>query len=259
MKNNRLLNIVLSVCLIIGVIFAVQYVIGEFFFTSDDEVISTDSETFIDDEITSLSVDLLTADFVIKTGDKASVSTDSGFIKYSLRKGKLDIDEKTHSIKNSGGTVVLTLSENCHLTKCKINTGKGNISADILSSSDCRIDYGAGNVEIGVLFVDTTLKINGGAGKITVSDGKINNSHIDVGVGNLNVRTAATGRMRVECGIGKTDISLLGGEDLYSFKIDKGIGEVVIGDESVGDGSFGFGGNLIDIDGGVGNINVSFE
>ena len=259
MKNNRLLSIVLSVCLIIGLIFAVQYVIGEIFSTSENDIVITESETFIDDEITQLSVDLLSADIVIKTGDRASVSTENGFIRYSLRKGKLDIYEKPHSIKNSGGKVVLTLPESFHLDKCKINTGKGNISADILSSSDCRIDYGAGNVEIGILLADTSLRIDGGAGKITVSDGKINNSHIDVGVGTLNFRAEATGKMRVECGVGRTDITLLGGEDLYSFKIDKGIGEVMVGDKSVTDGSFGFGGNLIDIDGGVGNINVSFE
>ena len=48
--------------------------------------------------------------------------------------------------------------------------------------------------------------------------------------------------------------------DDYKIKIDKGIGSATVNNEKVVDSSYyGSGRNIIDIDGGVGNIEVSYS
>ena len=52
---------------------------------------------------------------------------------------------------------------------------------------------------------------------------------------------------------------LLGSKDDYKIELDKGIGEATLEGESLKDDSvYGSGENKIDIDGGVGAINIDF-
>lgn len=260
MKSNKLLSVVMAICLFVGFAFAADYIIRECFFSQGNENIDiNETVDFPADDVNKMSVDLIKADLIIKSGEKLSLSTDSGYITYSLKKSKLTVGEKTHSLKNAGGTVILTIPKDKRFSDFDINTGAGNITADEISSLSFDLDYGAGNIEINKLRIESEAKIDGGAGKIVIHDGKLNNTDINVGVGNITVTAMMTGNTDIECGVGKADLTLLGGEDLYSFDVDKGVGSVTINGENVGDGKYGYGGNHIDLDGGVGSIIVSFE
>lgn len=260
MKSNKLLSVVMAICLFVGIAFAADYIIRECFFSQGNENVEmNETLDFPAADVNKLSVDLIKADLIIKSGNKLSLSSDSDYITYSLKKSKLTVIEKTHLLKKAGGTVVLTIPKDKRFSDFDINTGAGNISADEISSLSFDLDYGAGNVEINKLRVESEAKIDGGAGKIVIHDGKLNNTDISVGVGNITVTAMMTGNTDIECGVGKTDLTLLGGEDLYSFDVDKGVGSVTISGEDVGDGKYGYGGNLVEIDGGVGSVIVSFE
>lgn len=259
MKQSKLLSVLMSVCLIIGVLFAADYVIKECFVSSGKENLETDVTVTLENEYKELRVDLLTASLVIEKGESFSLSTTSRFISYTSGKTKLVINEKARSIKELGGTVTLTIPENYKLEKCRIETGAGSFKADDISCDTFIMNQGAGLVEIGKLIAEKSAKINGGAGKITVLGGKLNNARIDIGVGNLKVCSLMTGNSKIDSGIGKTELILSDSKDIYSFDIDKGVGAVSIDGEQSEGGISGDGANLIKIDGDVGAINISFE
>ena len=56
------------------------------------------------------------------------------------------------------------------------------------------------------------------------------------------------------------DLTLIGAKDDYRISLDKGLGSTVIDNTSVSNSTvYGFGDNSIDIDGGVGGIDIRFD
>lgn len=258
--SNKFVRAALAVCLVIGFIFAAEYLITESFFPSGKNEIKPDETVILEDkEIKDISVNLISADLLIEKGDSFSVVTDSEYITYTLNKSKLSVIEKTHSPGTFGGKVTVYIPDDSVFDRFDIDTGKGNIDAYKIACDEMDLDYGAGSVGIGSLLISSKGKIDGGAGKITVSDGRTNNLDVDLGVGDLNLRSALSGETKIDTGVGKTTLTLLGGKDLYSFDIDRAAGMIELDGVNVDDGYFGSGGNLVEIDGGVGSITVNFE
>ena len=102
-------------------------------------------------------------------------------------------------------------------------------------------------------------EIDGGAGKISVKDGRINSLDADTGAGAMDIAGVLTGTSRISIGVGRAELTLRGGEDAYRFDVDKGIGRVTVGGREMSDGEkCGSGDNLIEIDGGIGAVTVTF-
>lgn len=65
------------------------------------------------------------------------------------------------------------------------------------------------------------------------------------------------GESRVNCGIGKVDLVLRGND--YTIDFDSGAGEADLNGQVMHEGTYGNGSNIIEIDGGIGEISVRTE
>ena len=78
-----------------------------------------------------------------------------------------------------------------------------------------------------------------------------------MGIGKFELASNLTGRNDIDAGVGKLDLNLLDSIENYSIKADKGIGSITINRKEVSDSmQYGNGDTIIDIDGGVGSIEI---
>ena len=105
-----------------------------------------------------------------------------------------------------------------------------------------------------------SLTINSGPGKLDILNGSINNLDLDMGTGSVYINSAITGNSRVDCGIGSINMNLLGDNSNYELKINKGIGTITVDNNKISDNTvIGSGNSKIDIDGGIGEINIKYS
>ena len=251
--------IFLSISIITGICSALLTVTYIFSGNASDEMTH---EYDITNTITSLSVNISAAELEIKTGDKFNVETNHKYLKCEEKDDVLKISEtrKLFASYPKGMKVILTIPEEIVFDYVDISTGAGSVTIDELSSNILDIDIGAGELNAQRLDASHKAEIDGGAGSITINGGRLNNADIDVGVGELNLTGELSGKSSIDYGVGETNIVLLGTDDDYKVKLDKGIGEATIDDIKMSDDSiYGAGENYIEIDGGVGELNISFK
>ena len=87
--------------------------------------------------------------------------------------------------------------------------------------------------------------------------------NIDCGAGQAELTGTVTHESEIECGVGSIDLALTGGQNEFDYELDCGIGQLRVGDESytglsnkrsIDNGT----GKLMDIDCGIGEVQVSF-
>lgn len=107
----------------------------------------------------------------------------------------------------------------------------------------------------------TDIKIEvGAAGKLTVENGQLCNLTLNMGVGELNLTSRLTGENELDYGVGAANLTLIGTVGDYEIEIDKGLGNASVDGKTVSDGAvIGQGNTKIEINGGVGNMQVNFE
>ena len=260
-KNLGLaLAVFLSVCIIGGIITALG---GIAYIFSDREEPAGEMKVYsIESEISSLSVDLSGAELKIKTADKFSVESNHKYISVNSDNGKLTVSEtkKPFSFSSKGVPVVLCVPAGFVFKEAAIETGAGKVSVDALSCNDLKLSLGAGKADVKNLIANSDAHIDGGAGELNIDGGLLSNLELDMGVGELNLKSRIEGESEIDYGVGETNLTLLGSREDYKIKLDKGIGEAKIEGLSMADGFvYGTGENLIDIDGGVGEINIEFS
>lgn len=102
--------------------------------------------------------------------------------------------------------------------------------------------------------------IDGGIGEIDVTNTKFYNLELDSGIGDIDMNASIMRNSEISCGIGNIDVNLIGDKKDYSINIEKGIGSIKIENKEVGNNTiYGKGINKLDIDGGIGSINISFN
>lgn len=216
----------------------------------------------IEEEISSLSLNLSGAELKIKSSDKFSVESNHKYISVSAENAKLCINEtkKLFSVYPKGVTVILNIPEGFVFDEATVETGAGKVEIDSLSADTLKLSLGAGKAEIGNLTASSRADIDGGAGKLNIDGGQLCNLKLDMGVGELTLKSHIEGQSRLDFGIGETKLTLLGSREDYKIEIDKGIGEAKLAGESMRDDSvYGAGENRIEIDGGIGAINIGFS
>lgn len=216
----------------------------------------------IEEEISSISVTLSGAEFKINTADKFSVESNHKYISVKGNNGKLSISEtkKLFAVSPKGATVILNVPENFVFDEAIIDTGAGKVEIETLSCDVLSLSLGAGKADIKNLTANSRAVIDGGAGKLSIDGGKLCNLNLDMGVGELTLKSRIEGKSDLDYGVGKTDLTLLGSRDDYKIELDKGIGEAKLeGEEMTDDAVYGSGENRIEIDGGIGEINIDFS
>ena len=95
---------------------------------------------------------------------------------------------------------------------------------------------------------------------INIDNGNINNLDLDMGVGDVNISGILTGNNKIDTGIGALNLNLSNSSNNYTFKVEKGIGKVLIDNTKVEDNEvIGSGSNYIVLNGGIGDIKVNFN
>ncbi|MGN0539299.1 MAG: DUF4097 family beta strand repeat-containing protein [Candidatus Fimenecus sp.] len=212
-------------------------------------------------DIQELKLDINAAKLKIAESDTFRVESNNKYLKVTEENGCLVITETERSYSNANGKIQvnLYLPADCTFKKANITTGAGQVTVDRLAAEDLYLELGAGQVQIDTLEATRSSKISGGAGQVIVENSTLHNLDLEMGVGELRLTSALTGDCDLYMGVGATNITLIGSADDYRIELDKGVGAATLEGENLPDGAVrGNGANKIDIDGGVGEIRISF-
>lgn len=251
--------------LIISSLLCVFYSVSKVLDVQKDNEITMDKMSTVNfktDDISSLDINLLFTNLIIKQGNNLYVETNNEKVHFDEEKNSLKIKEDSRSLlnKNNKGDLILYLPENSQFKTVKIQAKAGKIQIENLVTDSLSLELGAGETSIQRLNVSENCKIESGAGKVSLLDGRITNLDLDLGVGKFELTSSLLGSNKINAGIGSLELNLLGNKKDYLIKADKGIGTIHVDEAVVSDDStIGTGGNTIKIDGGIGNIDVSFR
>lgn len=249
------------VSIVSGIMFFIS-TIGSVFYDSDDNSTEPLQTLEINQNVDTLDIDVQGVNLVIKEGKELKIETNNKYIKTNQVNNELKIKEKDHNLLNrkNNTQLIIYLPHNQIFEEVKIDTGFGTVTIETLKTHKLKLDLGAGTTEINNVYVSNETEINGGVGEIIISNGIINNLDLDMGVGDLDLTTKLNGTNKIDAGVGNIDLNLMGTTNDYKIKVDTAIGEVKLNDNKMVDGQqYGNGNNLIDIDGGAGNININIK
>lgn len=253
-KIIKYIAIAFGFFLIISIFSSIFMFLNFFNQDSTENEITTVFKT--NDNISELDIDVSTVDLVIKNGNKLIVETNNNYINCKQSNEKLKIKENKHSVlNNKNNKLIITLPENIQLNVFEMDTGVGKIEIDRINSRVANIELGAGKVEFEDLNISEAIKIDGGAGEIIIDNGKLNNLDLDMGVGKFTINSILLGNTDIDAGVGELNINLLDSVDNYSITTSKGLGSISLNGKSIS--NVGNGQNKINIDGGVGSINIT--
>ena len=265
------LGIAFAIIIVIGSITAIIGAFGVFgrIITGDfknESAVSENTNTYaLESEINLLECEINAADFVIKQGDSFYVESNLKRLVVEEKDGILRIkDKKQSNADYTNACLTLHIPVDASFDRVNITTGAGRLTVDCLNTDRLRLELGAGEVNITNLVSKNSAEIYGGAGQITISGGALNNLDMEMGAGQLNLSSALTGECEFDFGVGETNISVIGEKESYSLDIEKGIGTITVDGKSISGFEVDSGddsetGNSIEINGGIGSINLKFE
>lgn len=213
-------------------------------------------------EIHSLDIQIGAADFIIEHGDRFSAESNLNHLSVSEQNGVLTIIEGNHNqigINYTDAVLKLCVPSDIVFESVAITTDAANLTADSLSTNYLEMDLGAGKVQFGCLNAYANSDIEGGTGQITIENGILNDLALEMGVGELNLTAALLGNSNLSFGVGKSNLTLIGNKDAYKIDIENDLGNITVDGKTVTDFSnSGNGQNYIEIEGGIGNVDIVF-
>lgn len=250
--------IILSVSIIGGILSAVGLLGGVFAWDTATDELKTYAVT---SEIKNLNIEINAADLTIQEADSFSVESNLKYLKVEEKDGTLIVEEtRKFSGTYTDAILKIYVPAGTVFEEVDLTTGAGRLTISNLTSGILDFDLGAGDVSIDSLVATKSSDIDGGAGRITISDGMLNDLDLEMGVGQLNLTAALTGNCQMDMGVGESNITLIGSKEDYKLDLEKGLGNITIDGKSVSDyGSSGIGTNEVEINGGIGSINVNFK
>lgn len=259
-KNNRIIKtfaFILAAIVIIsmlGGIYALCITVFDLFQSNQIE-----NQIQYDSLMSSLDIDLKTANLEIKLGDKLLVSTTNKYVTTYQNNNNIVIKEKKHSLlSKDNNKVIITVPDNFLLDIVEIDISSGSIKIDKLETKRLNLDLGSGTTKINNLLVTDKTKIDCGSGKFLLNNGNLSNLNLDTGLGDTILNTKIIGNSNIETDIGKLELNLIGSLNDYELTIDKGVGSIKLNNESLKDKSVvGTGNNYLLIEGGIGLTSIT--
>lgn len=259
-KNNRIIKtfaFILAAIVIIsmlGGIYALCITVFDLFQSNQIE-----NQIQYDSLMSSLDIDLKTANLEIKLGDKLLVSTTNKYVTTYQNNNNIVIQEKKHSLlSKDNNKVIITIPNNFLLDIVEIDITSGSIKIDKLETKRLNLDLGSGTTKINNLLVTDKTKIDCGSGKFLLNNGNLSNLNLDTGLGDTILNTKIIGNSNIETDIGKLELNLTGSLNDYELTIDKGVGSIKLNNESLKDKSVvGTGNNYLLIEGGIGLTSIT--
>lgn len=252
--------IFLSINIISGIIYGLSS-LENIFHDDNNKVTRKLEELEIKNNASVLNIDVSSVNLIIKEGNYLKAETNNKYITIKQKQNSLSITEKKHHwfSNNKNKELIIYIPTNFSFENVVITAGASKVNVDKLSTNNLYLELGAGKVDINKLIVLKDTEIDGGAGKITIRSGDIHNLDLDMGVGSLSLTSKLTGNNYIDSGVGEMNLYLLGVLDDYRISLDKGIGSATIdGNNMSNDTKYGTGNNKLEIDGGVGSINIDF-
>lgn len=210
-------------------------------------------------DITSLDIEVKYTNLIIKNGDTFHYETNNDNIIYKENHNTIKIEEKGKWLfSDTESNLIIYIPENFDLNKINIEAGAGKVEIENLNADNLDLELGAGEASISNLNIRNNTKLEGGAGRLNILDGNINNLDLDMGIGEININSFITGDSDIDAGIGILNLNLQGSKADYRIITDKGVGNLKINGQNIsGASTYGEGKNLIKIDEGIGNINIT--
>lgn len=207
-----------------------------------------------------LDIDVSSSNINVKQGNILKVETNNKYIHTNQYKNKLYIKEKKHDLFNKNDNrLTVYVPKDFIFDLVNIKTGASKLNISTLSTKKLSLSLGAGKVKVSNLNVANSADIECGAGEIVIEDSSITNLDLDMGAGKLLLNSKLTGNNKIDAGVGKMDLLLIGSLNDYNIILDKGIGSATINNSNMeNDKTYGIGTNKIDIEGGIGSINIDF-
>ena len=225
------------------------------------DVVLDEAKTYeITSEIHSLDIRISAADFKIQHGDEISVESNLKYLSVSDKDGVLTIVDEEKNYNDSDAMLTLYVPNGTVFDKVDITTGAAKMTVDTLSANSLELKLGAGDVRIESLNASSDADIEGGVGQITLAGGTLNDLTLEMGMGELNLTAAVLGDSDLKFGVGESNVTLIGSKDDYKVDIEKGLGSITVDGKTVTDyGSSGNAQNHIEIEGGVGAVNLKYQ
>lgn len=216
--------IFLTISIVSGIVKVIALINGvSVFVGGSSQTTEAPEGTVYTDDIDSLKIDIAAVELKIQEGNEFSVETDSKYITSRQKNGTLIVEEKKHNTVgvNDAGSLIITIPAGVSLRETEIDAGAGKIEIEMLN----------------------TEKLD-----------------MDMGVGELLMKAEITGKADIDFGVGSAQITLLGSPDDYRIGMDKGIGEATLdGEKMRNEEYYGEGERLIEMDGGIGEVEIVFE
>ena len=162
--------------------------------------------------------------------------------------------------QNETPTLVVTVPENTKLKNVDLELGAGRGEIKNIVTDHLIITQGAG--EIVATHVQTNSgKLKGGAGAVSFSDATLKDFDIEGGVGLIEMQGVITGEMKLDCGVGQTNLTIFGNAADYFIDAEQGLGPITVNGSGISENGTGSksAGNAIDIDGGIGPVNIVIQ
>lgn len=261
-KVIKYIALALAIFLCVSIISSICGALGlAFHIFRGRDVVGEMKDYAISGKITELTVDLDAAQLNIQRGDAFLVQSNHKHLSVKESGGELNVSERSGIFSFSeAAQVTIFVPEDVTFQMVTIDTGAGNVRLEALSTDELDLDLGAGKTTIDDLTVYDVTEIDGGAGKLTITDSRLNDLHLDMGAGKLELTAAVTGDSSIDCGVGALELTLLGRESEYQIAMDKGIGSATLEGKSMQDDHiYGSGDNYLEIEGGVGSVQIQFQ
>ncbi len=209
-----------------------------------------------------LDIDIKYSNLKIKIGEKFEVQTSNNNIEVNQKDNKLKILEKQNNWfwgNSNEEELIVYIPENIEFEKANIQTGAGIVNIEEIKTKKIKLNLGAGETIINNIISDN-VDINGGVGKFTIENGIMHDLDFDLGVGETTINAKITGNNKIDTGIGRLKLNIDGNIEDYKLKVEKGIGNIKLNGKQVSNNTtIGDGENVIDIDGGIGEIVINFK
>ena len=261
-KVIKYVAIAFALLLIVSIIGGILNAVGVLGGIFDGESVAEELTTHtVTSQIQKLNIQISAADFAIKEGDTFRVESNLKHLKVEEKDGMLTLREN-RIISGStykGAVLTVYVPAGTAFESVKLSTGAARVSIDSLTAQVLDFELGAGEVTVGSLTATKAADIEGGAGRVTISGGAIRNLDMEMGVGQLNLTAALTGECQLDLGVGESNVTLLGEKSDYALDLEKGVGSITVDGEAVTGENIGSGPNEVEINGGVGSVNVKFS
>lgn len=258
-------SIVSGIISVIAAISGINFITD--IFTIDETELVNFSENYDVEQVTSLDIESSIAELNILKSDKLAVEANNVTDKFSaqVENGKLIIKEKTKSNitinSNVDSNITIYIPEGYVFETVDVETGVGKTYIESLEANIIELSIGVGNLEVDFMDAKTKADIEAGVGKLDIRNSVINSLSFEAGVGDYNITTYLTGNSKFECGVGNGNITLNDfSEDASKIRIEKGLGDIKINGQSYSDSqTYGTGVDLIEVEGGVGKIDITLN